>query len=203
MGSSCDQTEKKSERPYISSQLQKARELIPPQKCDAKHPCTTCVDRDRIAECQYGRCRSIRDAPLSPARSPPRDITHPALSDSSEPSSSHFLSPDLRKRSSAPPKQLEWKPAPRVLYKVVPDPSSNASVVENAPGSTGHPPCPAVSSFTVLPSVHFQTIPRPLQIPLSVICPEYMQVSSVAGDDQGMILYVLFHVSGVLPSWRD
>ena len=146
------------------------------------------MNRDRIAACTYGRSRSSGNVPPRPPRPSPTDGTLPALSDSSEPSSSYSLSPDLRERSSMLSKQLEWKPSPRGPDKVVPAPSSGASVAKKAPGAAEHPPRSTLSSFTIIPSIHFQTIPRPLHLPLSAISPEHVQVSCVSGDDLGMTL---------------
>ena len=50
-------------------------------------------------------------------------------------------------------------------------------------------PSPTVSPFT---SIHFRTMPWPLQIPLSLIPPEYVEISPVARNDLDMTLYVLF-----------
>ena len=161
--------------------------LFHPQKCDAKQPCTTCVDKDRVASCAYGRLRSSGNTTPGPIRSPSRDITPLALSDSSEPSSSHSSSLGLRERSLTPPEQPEREPSPHSLDEVVPVPPSNALVVGKAPRPTDHHPHPTIFSFTVLPSIHFQTVPRPLHVPLSDIPPEYTQVSSIAGDDLGMV----------------
>ena len=46
----------------------------------------------------------------------------------------------------------------------------------------------------ILPSTHFQTIPRPLRVPLSLIPPEHMQVSSIAENDLDMTLCVFFRL---------
>ena len=55
---------------------------------------------------------------------------------------------------------------------------------------------------TVLPSIQFRTIPRPLQVPLSLVPPERVQVSPIAGGDLDMTLCVL-SVSGFLSGRGD
>ncbi|KAF9783449.1 hypothetical protein BJ322DRAFT_153080 [Thelephora terrestris] len=143
-------------------------------KCDARQPCATCVNRDRVAACTYERSRSSKS------------VLRASLDSSSGSASSHSSSANLLERSSTPPNQLELKLSLRAPRKVAPVPSSNVSLVGEVPGSTEHPPRPTASSFTVLPSIHFQTIPRPLRIPLSAIHPEHSQVSCVARNDLDM-----------------
>ena len=83
-------------------------------------------------------------------------------------------------------------PPSRVHGEITLGPSSDVSAVQGTHSTTecvSHPPVP---SFTVLPSVHFGRIPRPLPVPLSLIPPERVQVSSNPGGDLDMTLYVLF-----------
>jgi len=70
-------------------------------------------------------------------------------------------------------------------------PSSDIRVVQDIHSTTKCFPHPTVSSFTVLPSINFQRIPWPLPVPLSLVPPERVQISS-AGSDLDMILYVVF-----------
>ena len=160
-----------------------------PQKCNAKQPCTTCVNKDGGTACAYKRSRSSgRRPPKSPLA---REVPLLAVSDPSESSSSNTIPPDLRELSSTPPGQL-WL---GVLDKKMPVPSSSAS---GAAGATESPPPSIVPYLTTLPSIQFQTIPRPLPLPLSLIPPERLQVSWVAGNDLDMTLYVIFSmVSGI------
>ena len=150
-----------------------------PQKCDAKQPCKACLKREMGDVCTYeGSCPSV-NVPRRLPRSPPREIfLDLPVPDSSASGPSYFLLPDLCERPLTPPRQLEWRP------------SSDALVANIPPEVTEYPPGPTVPSFTILPSVHFQTIPRPLPLPLSVIPPERVQVSSVALNDQDMTLCV-------------
>ncbi|KAF9779633.1 hypothetical protein BJ322DRAFT_370638 [Thelephora terrestris] len=140
-------------------------------KCDAKQPCTTCVKKDRIATCTYEGFRFTSNGLLV------------ASPDSSESRSSRSLHVDLPKRSSMPPEQLERGRSLLVLDKVVPVPLSDAPAGEKPPAASVCPARSTPSPFTVLPSIHFQTIPRPFRTPLSVIPPECMQLSGVAEND--------------------
>ncbi|KAF9779641.1 hypothetical protein BJ322DRAFT_368458 [Thelephora terrestris] len=127
-------------------------------RCDAKQPCTTCVERHRTATCTYERSPSIGIVPPRPLRSRPGKA--PLLA---PPNS--IIHPDPCER---PP------PPPRV-------PSSSVSVITKPRAATECPPSPTVPSLTTLPSICFQTIPRPLSQPLSVIPPERLQVSDASG----------------------
>ena len=74
-------------------------------------------------------------------------------------------------------------------------------VARDAYDITKRVPRTNVSPFTVLPSIHFRTIPRPLQIPLSLIPPERVQISPIAGSDLDMTLCVLFRFLYFAGSW--
>ena len=78
--------------------------------------------------------------------------------------------------------------------EVVPGPSSDTSIVWNTHDTTECVPRLPVSSFTVLPSIHSRAVPQILQVPLSLISPERVQVSPVAGGDLDMTLYVPFRL---------
>lgn len=159
------------------------------KKCDAKQPCTTCGNKNRGAACKYESSRSNGGISSAPQTSPPIDVLLPWF-DFREPGPPNPLSVGSRKRSLAPPEQLE-EPLPLVLEIAAPDPSLEGSAPQNTLGVTERPPSSTVSSFKLLPSIHFQTIPRPLHIPLSLIPPERVQVSWVTGSDLDMTLYVL------------
>ncbi|KAF9779638.1 hypothetical protein BJ322DRAFT_369059 [Thelephora terrestris] len=132
-------------------------------KCDAKQPCTRCVDRHRTAACTYERFPSIDNAPPKTLRFLARK--DPPLA-SSDYDSSYFLPPDFREQ-------------PLTLLL----PSSSAS--EKARDATECPP-PPTPFLTTLPSLHFQTVPRPLPRPLSDIPPELLQVSSASESSLDM-----------------
>ena len=85
-------------------------------------------------------------------------------------------------------------PSSHVHNAVVQGPLSDDLVVQHTHDTTKCIPHRTGSSFTVLPSIHFRTIPRPLQIPLSLIPPERVQISPIAGGDLDMTLCVLFLV---------
>ena len=197
------------------------------QKCDAKRPCKTCVHGDRSDGCVYeSRWRphpigvsvfsishdsksgtiSARTSPSQtsvdwfsePPTSPSLDLPLLTWSDSSE---SAPISPSIapRERPSKPTTRLPWEPSPHIHNEVALVPPSSVSVVqdihvERVPRRNG-------SSFTVLPSLHFQTIPRPLRVPLSFVPPEYVQVSSIAENDLDMAMCVLLRLSNFTRSW--
>ena len=118
---------------------------------------------------------SFSESPICPS------LDIPPLARSRSNGSASSLSQPLApcERLLTPAARLPWNP-------------SDVAVVGNAHATTGYVPHPAVSSFTVLPSIHFRTIPRSLRIPLSLIPPERVQISSIAGGDLDMTLYVHF-----------
>ena len=166
------------------------------QRCDAKRPCTTCVNGDKADECIYGRQRSrliptIQTSakgfswpPIGPL--PTLLLTWPDSSESASLPSS--LAPC--ERPSPPTARPPWELSPRIYNQIGPRPSSDVSVVQSTCGITERVPRLTGSSFTILPSIHFHTIPRPLRIPLSLVPPEYTQVSSVTESELDMTLCV-------------
>ena len=188
----------------------------PHQRCDGKRPCTMCVIGGNGAMCTYEpRQRSLqistnaplvsRDNPSSPLSvhtlpfeksanrfslsepltSPPSDISFLTWPNSSGPASSLPLLPPLA--------QDERSLAPSSFVHVL-DSSSDIPVVQDIHSTVELVPRPTVSSFTVLPSIDFRTIPRPLQVPLSLVPPERVQVSPIARGDLDMKLFVLFRL---------
>ena len=186
----------------------------PHQRCDGKRPCMTCVNGERGDGCMYDpRQRSHRTNssmlpisretaahPLSlrtPPSKPPaigflfsESLTRPSLGAPHliSSNSSEFASSLLPPSPPLTPYEQPLVPSSRVRSEIVPDPSSDLSVVGRTHDTTE---C-VLSSFTILPSIHLQTIPRPLPVPLSLIPPERVQVSSNSGSDLDMTLYVLF-----------
>ena len=186
------------------------------QKCDAKRPCTACVNGGRGIECGYEPRQPPRprgtnvdsvprddtSSPLLGARdlpartsadgfsfhetpiSPSSDLPVSARSGSKESGSS--LSPTL-----APCERRPSKPAPRHPRELSPPsnngtasrPSSGALVVYDTAECVSSP---VGSSFTIIPSIYFRTIPRPLVIPLPLVPPELVQVSCVSRSDLDM-----------------
>jgi len=200
------------------------RRLTPPhQRCDGKLPCTTCVDGERSAGCTYEPRQRSRRAnskalsvsrdsvprPLSirtlPSKPPavgflfPRRPTHPSLD------IPLTLSDPSESRPSPAPCERPLTLPPHLHDEVVPDPPSGVLTVRNVHDTSECIPHPTVPPFTVLPSVYFRVIPWPLQVPLSLIPPERVQVSPIAGSDLDMTLYVLVrflrfrHVMGAEP----
>jgi hypothetical protein len=160
---SCDQDGEKSEWRH-KLDLGNVMAYIVNKKCDARQPCTECVNKNRGTACKYEVSRSSGNVSPTPPMSQPKDAL--AGSGSSESGSSRSLEGvDLVPLSDV-----------SVVQKTL-------DVAEWSPRSTG-------SSFTILPSIHFRAIPRPLQIPLSFIPPERVQVSWVSGNDLDMTLYV-------------
>lgn len=177
-----------------------ARRLTSPhQKCDAQRPCTTCVKRDRGTRCTYEpqqRSRPTAPKPSTnrypePQTGPPSDLLL-TRSDSNESSHSPPPSSAACERSSSPTVRLLWELSPRIYEQIGLGPPSNVSIVQNVRGTAECVPRLAGFSFTIPPSTHLQTRPRPLRVPLSLIPPEYAQVSSIAESELAMTWYVFF-----------
>lgn len=193
----------------------------PHQKCDAKQPCTTCVNGDRAVECMYELCRRSRSTNVN-GFPPSRDDATGALCVRTLPSQTSpnrfsFSEPPIR-----PPSLLTWsissesasslspsspacerlptptaqKPSARIHGEMTLRPPSDVSPARRTRCNTECVTCPIASSFTVLPSACFRTIPQPLQVPfkLSIIPPERMRVSCITGSDLDMTLCVLFRL---------
>ena len=177
------------------------RRLISPhQKCDAKQPCTTCVNRDGGAECTYELRQQPHPAgtfqtsfaytsPGPPTGTPPGGLllTFPSSRESASPIP---LSLPPCERPSTLTVELSRELSPRIHNEVMEGPTSNVSVAQEIHGAMECIPPLTGSSFTILPSIHFQTIPRPLRVPLSFFPPEHIQVSSTARNDLDMTLCV-------------
>ena len=198
----------------------------PHKRCDAKQPCTACVNGERGTECTYEPRQRFRptgthvfsvwngsaSSPPSvctltsqtsanglsfsePPTNPPSYITLSIASGSASPLP---LSLVPYGRPSTPMVQLPQEPSPCVCDEMVPASSLDPSAVQRI---TGHVPRPIVSSFTILPSIHFRTIPRPLRVPLSPIPPEHVQVSWTSESDLDMTLYVCFRLLDFTGTW--
>ena len=138
--------------------------------CDAKQPCTTCVNKNKGAACEYEGSRN-RDNALSKRPTPTPKGVLLVRSNSNASGSRLSSSPDFRERPLAQPEQSRREPPPTTHGKLVPVPSSDASVAVRALGAMEYPLHPIVSSFSILPSINFQSTTRPLQTPLSLIPP--------------------------------
>lgn len=154
------------------------------KRCDARQPCKTCAEKGRGAACKY-EVSSGNVPPKPPISGPPRDVLFP-WSDSSKSGPSHSLSLVLREKSSEPAEQSERQPSRLKLENAVLVPSSGASAADKALGVTECLTHLDAPSFAIIPSIHFRVIPRPLRIPLSLIPPEHVRVSCVAGSDMDM-----------------
>ena len=135
-----------------------------------------------------GISRTSADARSVPLTSP-SDPAPPTWSDSSE-TSSLPPSPDPHERPSTLTVQHLWELSPCIYDQLAPCVSSGVAIKQKVHDTTKCDPR-NVTSFTLLPSIHFQTIPRPLRIPLSLIPPERLQVSGDDGSDLGLSLCVL------------
>ena len=193
----------------------KERRLTSPhQKCDGKRPCTTCVIGDDGTRCTYEQ--SQRSPRISTDRLSVAHNSEPSSQSVytlpfktavngfsfSEPqthtssdiplSTTSSLPPPLapRERPLTPMAQLPREPSPHVHGEIMLGPSPDAAV-RNTQAIMECIPRHTVPPFTVLPSLHFRTVPRPLQVPLSLIPPERVQVSPIARGDLDMTLYVL------------
>ena len=217
---------KRVSRTYFSTTGSRERGLTPLyQKCDANQPCTACVDRDSSAECTYElRQRShpagtgmffaaqtsppnvpdllsqaFTHVPSNGRTSPPRDLPLITWSVSSESASSRSQSLAPCGRPPTPTMQSPQDFSPHIYDEIPLGPSPDVSITQKAHDTAKYIPRPIVSSFTVLPSIHFQPIPRPLRPPFSLIPPERVQVSSVAESDLEMTLYVFSRFHQILP----
>jgi len=119
-----------------------------------------------------------------PPIDPQSNTAVPARSDSNESASPLSLSLVLCERQPSKstvrlPRELSSPPH----NEIVPPPSSETSVVYDAEECASRP---VRSPFTILPSIHFSKIPRPLRMPLSLIPPERVQVSCVSWSDLDM-----------------
>jgi hypothetical protein len=160
---SCDQVGEKSGWRHRLD-LGNVMAYIVNKRCDAREPCMTCVDKNKSAACKYKGSRSSGNVPPTPPMSQSKAVL--VGSGSNESGSSCYLE------------------------KVDQVPLSDVSVVQKILDVTGWSPRSTGSSFTILPSVHFRDIPRPLHIPSSFIPPERIQVSWVSESDRDMTLYV-------------
>ena len=189
------------------------------QRCDGKRPCTTCVNGERGDGCAYEPWRRSHRVgagvpPVSRANTPPRPPDGHALpselltagSPISEPVTRPLdvpllTWPDRNKPTSFPlpppsptPYERALVSSSRLRGEIELDPSLGVSVAQDTTDTHDTTECvsrPLVSSFTVLPSIDFRAIPRLLQIPLSLIPPERVQISPITGGDLCMSLYVL------------
>ena len=177
------------------------------------------MDRERGTECAYEpRQRSHRvnsgTLPIPcetashrhPLNVRPIPSTPPAAGFSfSEPLTNLSLSaphltwsnPSESASSPSPPSPLahfEWPLASssRVHGEIAVVPSSDVSVTQDIHSTTERIPHPIASTFTILPSIQFRRIPRPLPVPPSLIPQGRVQISSNAEGDLDMTLYVLF-----------
>ena len=195
------------------------------QRCDGRRPCMTCVNRERGDECTYEPRQRPHGANSSTLPISNETVSHPLTVRTlpSKPPAVGFSSSDSPTRPLLGTLHLTWSnssesasslppPPPlapyerslalssRVQGEMALDPSSDVAVVQDIQSTTECVPHPTVSSFTVLPSIHFRRIPRPLLVPLSLIPPEHAQLSSNAGGDLDMTLYVLFRFLNSYPT---
>ena len=162
----------------------------PHQRCDGKRPCTTCVNGERGAGCTYEPWQPSRRASTklpsishnSASGSPSICILPPRVSANG----CSFPESPTRPPSDIPLLTRSNSSLPTALSRCGRSPTPTPQYLSELA------PLPTVSSFTVLPSVHFRIIPRPLRVPLLLIPPERVQISSTARSDLDMILYVPF-----------
>ena len=167
------------------------------QKCDAKQPCRRCVNGNRGAECAYELRRTPRptvtlQTSTEVASGPPLTPLLPPWPDSSEPTSPQ--SPASCERPPTPTARLLWEPSPRTHNEIV---SSDVSVVREIRGTTERVSRLTGSFFEILPSTHFQTIPRSLRAPSYSFPPERVQVSLTTGSDLDVTLCVFCRLQNV------
>ena len=195
---------------HIWHSVRKTRGLISPhQKCDTKQPCATCVNREAGADCAYGpqprrpRLATRFQTSVNTSSGPPTGTPSDVLTLSSFRESTSPLFPFLpsREQPSTSTPELPQELSPRIHDGVVVGPSSNVSVVQEIHGAMECVPPLTGFSFTILPSIHFRTIPRPLRVPLPFPPPEYIQVSSIVRNDLDMTLCVCIWLIKFTRSW--
>ena len=139
--------------------------------------------------------RASINVPSHARTGPPSNLALITWSESSETTPSLSQSSAPHRRPPAPTIRFLQDFLPRTHDQILLGPSPDASVEQRAHETTKSIERPTASSFAVLPSVHFQSIPRPLRAPFSLIPPERVQVSCGAGSDLDMKLYAFLHVS--------
>ena len=184
------------------------------QRCDGKQPCTPC-SKDGGSDCVYERGRAKQPVPKkqpttvqtlpssfkskqsphcsSPSRvnsedpAPPTpdiasaDTCHPAFSlvdrtlSSSSRNESHFLGSDTLDRFE-PPVPREWTITTMKLLPFQEPPKCGQHTTR--------------SIFSLLPSLHLHSIPRPLRMSLSLLSPEHFQVSDTTSSELDLSLCV-------------
>jgi hypothetical protein len=172
------------------------------QRCDAKRPCTPCVESGMSEECVYGRDPVLqrvaqKSKPTDTLRSPHSHKSELSPSSSSQwtskdlsPSNQSLPPSDTSSSTSSYPNSTLSRVSPRepntpregsmsgvVLFrKAVPKPRSRTLVV--------------LPSISIHPFVWLPSIPRGLQLPLSFIDPEVLRISDATSSELNLSLYV-------------
>jgi hypothetical protein len=160
------------------------------QRCDAKRPCTLCLENGRSEECIYGRdpvlqrvaqksrpAGTSEDISLFNQSLPPSDISG---------SASSYPNPTLPCVSSreydTPGEFGSHTPRERFMSEVV--------LYREATPKPRDRIFATPSSFSIHPFVRLPSIPRGPQIPLSFIDPELLRVSDATPSELNLSLYV-------------
>ena len=187
------------------------------QRCDAKRPCTPCLENKRSEECVYKGGPPVQhearnSRPTGTIRSPPLDKSE---SSPSSPSFSQLTSEDLSlfSQSLAPsytsgPTFSSTNSTPSRISsgkRRVPEYETPGEFGSRAPreGSMSEvvlyreaPPIPRNRTFAtaspifIHPFVRLPSVPRGPQIPLSFIDPELLRVSDTTPSELDLSLYV-------------
>ena len=179
------------------------------QRCDAKRPCSLCIENGRSEECVYGqgpvRRVARKSKPTGTFRSPPlyksglnlsslsrwtsEDLSlfiHSLTPSDTSSSASSFTSSTLSRVSS---RELD---NPDEFGNHIPGDGSMSEVVLFREAASK--PCDrtfaTASSFSIHPFVRPPSIPRGLRIPLSFIDPELLRVSDATPSEMNLSLYV-------------
>lgn len=189
------------------------------QRCDAKRPCTTCVNSGGGSGCFYQEPRTpyrhfvIGPLPKTAHSFPYSDGDAPGPS-SAGPVSQMLIgrAEDVAEPSENPEPRIDHQPAPSSPDPVEWDQPLTVSKVPSTShafrdcrsfvsGGIEHdvqsgPPRPpnllppsTDSNLAVLPSLRLPIIPRPLHTPLSFFPPENFQVTGEASGNLEMSLY--------------
>jgi len=182
------------------------------QRCDAKRPCTPCIDFDGGSECVYERSLAIQrtreklPAAIQPFlfsfRSGPRPYDPAVTSDDlslSTPDNapSGASSPVFSSRlnsSNVSPNESSSSDSDTLdeFEPHIPRERSNPGM-QLVPfrGEYPMPHQPAtISTFSLLSSLRFASIPRPLHTQLSLLSPEHLQISDTTPSELDLSLCV-------------
>lgn len=170
------------------------------QKCDAKQPCTTCIQLDGGLGCVYERRRAAQRVPdkistdIQPFLSSfecetnPCDSSPPAPDIFSPEASSLVTSSTCPTLSSASPGKSHRSDSDPPDRYTAPQKKSSPET-QLAPSRKG-PPKPhrpdIIPTFSFLPSLHLPSVPRLLDVSFPLMNPECFQISDTTPSESDL-----------------